>query len=107
MTARAAVAERLPEIAEPDAPAGQSALIHEHLGTLARSRPVAPLPVPELIRTGSERKAQLWARTAIAFTVLIVGLTLITLATAPRKYETPPAPAQKVGGVPPVGARRS
>ncbi|MFB8211582.1 helix-turn-helix domain-containing protein [Streptomyces sp. NPDC056010] len=103
VTARAAVAERLPEIAEPDAPAGQSALIHEHLGTLARSRPVAPLPVPELIRTGSERKAQLWARTAIAFTVLIVGLTLITLATAPRKYETPPAPAQKVGGVPPVG----
>ncbi|OKJ02802.1 Cro/Cl family transcriptional regulator [Streptomyces sp. CB01249] len=103
VTARAAVAERLPEIAEPDAPAGQSALIHEHLGTLARSRPVAALPVPELIRTGSERKAQLWARTAIAFTVLIVGLTLITLATAPRKYETPPAPAQKVGGVPPVG----
>ncbi|OKJ78778.1 helix-turn-helix domain-containing protein [Streptomyces sp. CB02460] len=103
VTARAAVAERLPEIAEPDAPDGQAALIHEHLGTLARSRPVASLPVPELIRTGSERKAQLWARTAVAFTVLIVGLTLITLATAPRKYETPPAPAQQVGGVPPVG----
>ncbi|MGC4949792.1 helix-turn-helix domain-containing protein [Streptomyces sp. DT224] len=103
VTARAAVAERLPEIAEPDTPAEQSALIHEHLGTLARSRSASSLPVPELIRTGSERKAQLWARTAIAFTVLIVGLTLITLATAPRKYETPPAPAQKVGGVPPVG----
>ncbi|MCG7526003.1 helix-turn-helix domain-containing protein [Streptomyces sp. OfavH-34-F] len=96
MTARAAVAERLPEVAEP-------ALIHERLGTLAHSGPAAPLPVPELLRTGSERKAQLWARAAIAFTVLIVGLTLITLATAPRKYETPPAPAQKVGGVPPVG----
>lgn len=96
LTARAALAERLPEVSEPE-------LIHEQLGTLARSGPAAPLPVPELIRTGSERKAQLWARTAIAFTVLIVGLTLITLATAPRKYETPPAPAQKVGGVPPVG----
>ncbi|MFF5333289.1 sigma factor-like helix-turn-helix DNA-binding protein [Streptomyces sp. NPDC013181] len=96
MTARAALAERLPEVAEP-------ALIHERLGTLAPSGPAAPLPVPELLRTGSERKAQLWARAAIAFTVLIVGLTLITLATAPRKYETPPAPAQKVGGVPPVG----
>lgn len=96
LTARAAVAERLPEVAEP-------ALIHERLGTLAHSGPAAPLPVPELLRTGSERKAQLWARAAIAFTVLIVGLTLITLATAPRKYETPPAPAQKVGGVPPVG----
>ncbi|WUS98772.1 helix-turn-helix domain-containing protein [Streptomyces sp. NBC_00708] len=103
MTARAAVAERLPEVGGPASPAEQSALIHEHLGTLARSRPASSLPVPELIRTGSERKAQLWARTAIAFTVLIVGLTLITLATAPRKYETPPAPAQKVGGVPPVG----
>ncbi|MFC8533661.1 helix-turn-helix domain-containing protein [Streptomyces sp. NPDC057249] len=103
VTARAAVAERLPEIAEPDTPAEQSALLHERLGTLARSRSASSLPVPELIRTGSERKAQLWARTAIAFTVLIVGLTLITLATAPRKYETPPAPAQKVGGVPPVG----
>ncbi|NEC69495.1 helix-turn-helix domain-containing protein [Streptomyces sp. SID9727] len=103
VTARAAVAERLPEIAEQDSPDGQSALIHERLGTLARSRSASSLPVPELIRTGSERKAQLWARTAVAFTVLIVGLTLITLATAPRKYETPPAPAQKVGGVPPVG----
>ncbi|SEC78456.1 DNA-directed RNA polymerase specialized sigma subunit, sigma24 family [Streptomyces sp. 2131.1] len=103
VTARAAVAERLPEVAGTTSPDAQSALIHEHLGTLARSRPAASLPVPELIRTGSERKAQLWARTAIAFTVLIVGLTLITLATAPRKYETPPSPAQKVGGVPPVG----
>ena len=103
VTARAAVAERLPEVAGCAAPDEQSALIHEHLGTLARSRPASSLPVPELIRTGSERKAQLWARTAIAFTVLIVGLTLITLATAPRKYETPSSPAQKVGGVPPVG----
>ncbi|MFJ3087666.1 helix-turn-helix domain-containing protein [Streptomyces sp. NPDC086838] len=103
VTARAAVAEQLPEVAGTTSPDAQSALIHEHLGTLARSRPAASLPVPELIRTGSERKAQLWARTAIAFTVLIVGLTLITLATAPRKYETPPSPAQKVGGVPPVG----
>ncbi|MGQ4357368.1 helix-turn-helix domain-containing protein [Streptomyces drozdowiczii] len=103
VTARAAVAERLSEVAGSASPDEQSALIHEHLGTLARSRPASSLPVPELIRTGSERKAQLWARTAIAFTVLIVGLTLITLATAPRKYETPPSPAQKVGGVPPVG----
>lgn len=102
VTARAAIAERLPEVAAPESPAEQSALLHEHLGTLARSRP-ASLPVPELIRTGSERKAQLWARSAIAFTALIIGLTLIALATAPRKYETPPAPAQQVGGVPPVG----
>ncbi|WUW22100.1 helix-turn-helix domain-containing protein [Streptomyces sp. NBC_01463] len=103
MTARAAVTERLPELAEPSEPAGQSAVLHEHLGALARAQPASSLPVPELIRTGSERKAQLWTRAAIAFTVLLIGLTLITLATAPTRYETPESPAQRVGGVPPVG----
>lgn len=103
MTARAAVGEKVPELAAPSTPAEQSALLHEHLGALARAQPASSLPVPELIRNGSERKAQLWARAAVAFTVLLIGLTLITLATAPRKYETPQSPAQKVGGVPPLG----
>lgn len=103
MTARAAIAERLPELAAPVEPAEQEALLHERLGALALAQPANSLPVPELIRTGSERKAQLWTRAAIAFTVLLIGLTLITLATAPRKYETPQSPAQKVGGVPALG----
>ncbi|WLQ41173.1 helix-turn-helix domain-containing protein [Streptomyces laculatispora] len=103
MTARAAVAEQLPELAEPSTPAEQTALLHEHLGALALAQPAPSLPVPELIRSGSERKAQLWTRAAIAFIVLLIGLTLITLATAPRKYETPQSPAQKVSGVPPLG----
>ncbi|MBO0918662.1 helix-turn-helix domain-containing protein [Streptomyces laculatispora] len=103
MTARAAVAEQLPELARPSAPAEQSALLHEQLGALALAQPAPSLPVPELIRSGSERKAQLWTRAAIAFVVLLIGLTLITLATAPRKYETPQSPAQKVSGVPPLG----
>ncbi len=103
MTARAAVAERLPALATASAPAEQAALLQEHLGALALAQPATSLPVPELIRTGSERKAQLWTRAAIAFTVLLIGLTLITLATAPRKYETPQSPAQKVGGVPALG----
>ncbi|WP_328695857.1 helix-turn-helix domain-containing protein [Streptomyces sp. NBC_00342] len=103
MTARAAVAEKLPELATATAPAEQAALLHEHLGALALAQPATSLPVPELIRTGSERKAQLWTRAAVAFTVLLIGLTLITLATAPRKYETPQSPAQKVGGVPALG----
>ncbi|MFF3172999.1 helix-turn-helix domain-containing protein [Streptomyces sp. NPDC057900] len=103
MTARAAVAEKLPELATATAPAEQAALLHECLGALALAQPATSLPVPELIRTGSERKAQLWTRAAIAFTVLLIGLTLITLATAPRKYETPQSPAQKVGGVPALG----
>ncbi|MFI6947096.1 helix-turn-helix domain-containing protein [Streptomyces sp. NPDC050422] len=103
MTARASVAEQLPELAEPSAPAGQSALLHEHLGALALAQPAASLPVPDLIRTGCERKAQLWTRAAIAFTVLLIGLTLITLATAPTRYETPQSPPQRVEGVPPLG----
>ncbi|ROQ82240.1 DNA-directed RNA polymerase specialized sigma24 family protein [Streptomyces sp. CEV 2-1] len=103
MTARAAVAEKLPELAKPSAPAEQSALLHERLGALALAQPAPSLPVPELIRSGSERKAQLWTRAAIGFIVLLIGLTLITLATAPRKYETPQSPAQKVSGVPPLG----
>ncbi|MEU8697383.1 helix-turn-helix domain-containing protein [Streptomyces sp. NPDC048680] len=103
MTARAAVGEKVPELAVPSTPAEQSALLREHLGALALAQPASSLPVPELIRTGSERKAQLWARAAVAFTVLLIGLTLITLATAPRKYETPQSPAQRVGGVPPLG----
>ncbi|MEU8624362.1 helix-turn-helix domain-containing protein [Streptomyces sp. NPDC048669] len=103
LTARAAVGEKVPELAASSTPAEQSALLHEHLGALALAQPASSLPVPELIRNGSERKAQLWARAAVAFTVLLIGLTLITLATAPRKYETPQSPAQKVGGVPPLG----
>ncbi|TXS37614.1 helix-turn-helix domain-containing protein [Streptomyces sp. OR43] len=103
VNARAAVAEQLPELAEPPTPAEQSALLREHLGALALTQPASSLPVPDLIRTGSERKAQLWTRAAIAFTVLLIGLTLITLATAPRQYETPESPPQRVEGVPPLG----
>ncbi|WP_326738198.1 helix-turn-helix domain-containing protein [Streptomyces sp. NBC_01022] len=103
VNARAAVAEQLPELAGPPAPDGRSALLREHLGALALAQPTSSLPVPDLIRTGSERKAQLWTRAAIAFTVLLIGLTLITLATAPTRYETPRSPAQRVEGVPPLG----
>ncbi|MFJ6431328.1 helix-turn-helix domain-containing protein [Streptomyces sp. NPDC091416] len=103
VNARAAVAGRLPGLAESSTPAEQSALLHEHLGALALAQPASSLPVPDLIRTGSERKAQLWTRAAIAFTVLLIGLTLITLATAPTRYETPQSPPQRVEGVPPLG----
>lgn len=103
LNARAAVSERLPEFARPPSPAERSALMRERLGALALTQPVASLPSPSLIRNGSERKAQLWTRAAISFTVLIIGLTLITLATAPRHYETPQSPPQQVEGVPPRG----
>ncbi|MFB7210227.1 helix-turn-helix domain-containing protein [Streptomyces sp. NPDC056255] len=103
MNARAAVAGRLPELAADSSSAEQSALLHERLGALALAQPPGSLPPSDVIRTGSERKAQLWTRAAISFTVLIIGLTLFTLGTAPTRYETPESPAQEVGGVPPRG----
>ncbi|MFD7533748.1 helix-turn-helix domain-containing protein [Streptomyces sp. NPDC059849] len=103
MNARAAVAERLPELAEDSSPAEQSALLRERLGALALAQPSDSLPPPAAIRTDSERRAQLWTRAAISFTVLIIGLTLFTLGTAPTRYETPESPAQQVDGVPPRG----
>ncbi|WP_198676846.1 sigma-70 family RNA polymerase sigma factor [Streptomyces atratus] len=103
MNARAALAERLPEPAEPSSPTEQSALLHQQLGSLARAQPPDSLPSPDAIRRDSERRARVWTGAAISFTLLIIGLTLFTLATAPSRYETPESPAQQVGGVPPRG----
>ncbi|MGW1841054.1 DNA-directed RNA polymerase sigma-70 factor, partial [Streptomyces sp. NPDC001966] len=103
MNARDAVAERLPELAAESSAAEQSALLHERLGALALAQPPGSLPPSALIRTNSERKAQLWTRAAVSFTVLIIGLTLFTLGTAPTRYETPQSPGRQVGGVPPRG----
>ncbi|MEE1750365.1 sigma factor-like helix-turn-helix DNA-binding protein [Streptomyces sp. JV184] len=103
VNARAAVAERLPELAERPSPAEQSAFLNERLGALVLAQAAGTLPPPAAVRTDSERKAELWTRAAIAFTVLIIGLTLLTLATAPTRYTTPESPAQRVGGVPPRG----
>ncbi|WP_328905402.1 helix-turn-helix domain-containing protein [Streptomyces sp. NBC_00234] len=103
MTARAAVAERLPELADLSSPVEQSALLHDRLGALALAEHV-PAPSPAgIVRSGSERKARLWTRAAIAFAALLVGVTALTLHTAPTHYEQPLAPAERVGGVPPRG----
>ncbi|MER7697468.1 helix-turn-helix domain-containing protein [Streptomyces sp. NPDC096095] len=103
MTARAAVAERLPELAVAGSPAAQSALLHERLGGLARAEHV-PVPRPaRAVRTGSEDRARLWTRAAIAGVALLVAVTGLTLHTAPTHYEPPIAPPERVGGVPPRG----
>ncbi len=103
MTARAAVAERLPELAAVVSPAEQSALLHDRLGGLARAEHV-PVPQPaRAVRTGSENKARLWTRAAIAGVALLIGVTGLTLHTAPTHYEQPISPAERVGGVPPRG----
>ncbi|MDK0521644.1 sigma factor-like helix-turn-helix DNA-binding protein [Streptomyces sp. ML-6] len=117
MNARAAIAERLSAPTEDpttdaasDAGSGQfgaeafadrPALLHEQLGALALAQPCGSLLPPAVVREGSERKAQLWTRAAVSFTVLIIGLTLFTLATATARYEAPASPARQVDGVPP------
>ncbi|MGW5065847.1 helix-turn-helix domain-containing protein [Streptomyces cyaneofuscatus] len=101
--ARAAVAERVPELAAAASPAEQSELLHDRLGGLARAEHVpAPLPA-RAVRTGSENKARLWTRAAIAFAALLIGATALTLHTAPTHYEQPLSPPERVGGVPPRG----
>ncbi|MFC9175996.1 helix-turn-helix domain-containing protein [Streptomyces sp. NPDC057107] len=101
--ARAAVAERLPELAAAASPAEQSELLHDRLGGLARAEHV-PAPAPaRTVRTGSESKARLWTRAAIAFAALLIGATALTLHTAPTHYEQPISPPERVGGVPPRG----
>ncbi|MFG3409095.1 helix-turn-helix domain-containing protein [Streptomyces sp. NPDC048142] len=103
MTARAAVAERLPELAVADSPAEQSALLHDRLGGLARAEHV-PVPQPaRAVRTGSENTARLWTRAAVAGAALLIAMTGLTLHTAPTHYEQPISPAERVGGVPPRG----
>ncbi|MFI7328778.1 helix-turn-helix domain-containing protein [Streptomyces rubiginosohelvolus] len=103
MTARAAVAERLPELADADSPAEQSALLQDRLGGLARAEHV-PVPQPaRAVRTGSENKARLWTRAAVGGVALLIAVTGLTLHTAPTHYEQPISPPERVGGVPPRG----
>ncbi|MFB7484271.1 helix-turn-helix domain-containing protein [Streptomyces anulatus] len=103
MTARAAVAERLPELASAATPAEQSALLHDRLGGLARAEHV-PVPQPaRAVRTGSEDRARLWTRAAVTGVALLIAVTGLTLHTAPTHYEPPISPAERVGGVPPRG----
>ncbi|MFF7922869.1 sigma factor-like helix-turn-helix DNA-binding protein [Streptomyces mirabilis] len=91
--AREAVATRLPELAEPKE-------LHRRLAEVAsaeRLRAAKPITV----RWGGEQRARHWTRAAIAFTVVLIGATTLTLRTAPDHYEPPLAPGATVHGVPP------
>ncbi|MFB7711324.1 helix-turn-helix domain-containing protein [Streptomyces sp. NPDC056105] len=90
--AREAVAERLPALAVPDQ-------LHRRLTELAGAEKLQA-PKPTLVRTDGERRTRFWTRSAIAFTVLIVGATALTLRTAPTRYEPAPAPGAMISGVP-------
>ncbi|MEV7088930.1 helix-turn-helix domain-containing protein [Streptomyces sp. NPDC093085] len=94
--ARDTVCERVPGL--PDA-----GRLGERLGTLVRAVPAMELASAPSVRNGSERRAKIWTRAAIAFTVLIIGATSFTLATAPRQYDPPQSPPEQVGGVPVPG----
>jgi hypothetical protein len=91
--AREAVAERLPDLADP----GE---LHRRLAELASAERLRA-PKPTAVRAGSELRARYWTRAAIAFTVAIVGATALTLRTAPTHYESPVSPGENVRGVPP------
>ncbi|GGY02829.1 hypothetical protein GCM10010384_03450 [Streptomyces djakartensis] len=93
MHAREAVAERLPELADPE-------VLHWRLVELAsavRLRAGRPL----VVRHGGERRARLWTRAAIAFTTVLIGTTALTVRTAPTRYEPPVPAGETVQGVPP------
>ncbi|MFE4535055.1 helix-turn-helix domain-containing protein [Streptomyces scopuliridis] len=93
LNARKAVAEQLPELTD-------TRVLQERLGELVRAVTPPPEGAAPAIRSGCERRARFWTRAAIAFTVLIVGATGFTLATAPRQYEPPVSPGEQVGDVP-------
>ncbi|MFJ3701134.1 MULTISPECIES: helix-turn-helix domain-containing protein [Streptomyces] len=103
LNARAAVAELLPAPADPADPGTGPAPLHGPLAALALSEEVPAPPAAPAVRAGGERVAELWTRAALCFGVLLIGATAFTLHTAPTHYEQPLAPAERVGGVPPLG----
>ncbi|WP_406303388.1 helix-turn-helix domain-containing protein [Streptomyces sp. NBC_00885] len=92
--ARAALAERVPELEAPDT-------LHDRLTELANSCPAPRLMPAQAVRTGSERRARYWTRVAVTVTTLIVGVTALTMINAPTRYEPPVSPGRQVEGVPP------
>ncbi|MER7820472.1 sigma factor-like helix-turn-helix DNA-binding protein, partial [Streptomyces sp. NPDC096153] len=64
--ARAAVAEQIPELAEPD-------VLQHELSDLVANLSAPRTASARSVRGGSERRAELWTRAAIGLTVLILG----------------------------------
>ncbi|MFS0692498.1 helix-turn-helix domain-containing protein [Streptomyces nitrosporeus] len=98
--ARAAVAERLPELADAASSGRRSPVLRERLGALALAEHVPAPSAPSAVRRGGERRAGRWTRATVSFGALLVGATCFTLSTAPTQYVAPIAPAERVEGVP-------
>ncbi|PKT69307.1 RNA polymerase subunit sigma-24 [Streptomyces populi] len=94
--AREALVARLPELASPED-------LHRRLAELASVERLRAAK-PRTVRWYGERRAQQWTRAAIAFTALLIGVTVLTMGTAPDHYEEPLAPAETVHGLPPRAA---
>ena len=93
LNARRAMADRLPELADPE-------VLHRRLAEVASNERLRAAK-PPTVRVGSERRARFWTRAAIAFTVALIGTTALALRTAPTHYEPPVSPGETVRGVPP------
>ncbi|MET9576928.1 helix-turn-helix domain-containing protein [Streptomyces sp. DT199] len=91
--AREALAERLPELADPET-------LHWRLVELASTERLRAAK-PPVVRKGGERRARFWTRAAIAFTAALIGTTALTVRTAPTHYEPPVPAGETVQGVPP------
>ncbi|MGW2783919.1 sigma factor-like helix-turn-helix DNA-binding protein [Streptomyces populi] len=91
--AREALVARLPELASPED-------LHRRLAELASAERLRAAK-PRTVRWYGERRAQQWTRAAIAFTALLIGVTVLAMGTAPDHYEEPLAPAETVRGLPP------
>ncbi|MBN0044316.1 helix-turn-helix domain-containing protein [Streptomyces actuosus] len=94
--AREEVAACLPDLTDP-------AEIHRRLTALASAERLRAAE-PRAVRSDGERRARLWTRAAIAFTVAIMSATALTLHTAPTRYVPPVPPGEAVRGVPPRSA---
>ncbi|MHC8424684.1 helix-turn-helix domain-containing protein [Streptomyces sp. NB004] len=93
LNARRAMADRLPELGDPE-------VLHRRLAEVASNERLRAAK-PPTVRVGSERRARFWTRAAIAFTAALIGTTALTLRTAPTQYEPPVSPGETVRGVPP------
>ncbi|PZG91578.1 RNA polymerase subunit sigma-70 [Streptomyces sp. NTH33] len=91
MHAREAVAACLPELADP-------AELHRRLVRLGATEGLGAAG-PTAVRTAGERRTRFWTRSAIAFTVTVVGATALTLRTAPTHHLAPVSPGHAVQGV--------
>ncbi|MFE9804929.1 helix-turn-helix domain-containing protein [Streptomyces sp. NPDC005548] len=94
--AREAVVARLPELALPED-------LHRRLTELASTERLRAAK-PRTVRDHGEHRARQWTRAAIAFTVLLIGVTALTLRTAPDHYEAPLSPPETIHGLPPRSA---